>query len=145
MKQDKSQLQDLARRLVHCENGEMKSAATTLLIAAPVCEKLRPHLAMLMGRMGFRALLAHALARAVKDAPLLQAVHVTSAGTLEDSDHSTAAAETVNPVEDSVALLARLIELLMDFIGENLTLRMLCEVWPTLLLSERDFNNGDSE
>jgi hypothetical protein len=142
---DTSHLRDLARRLIDCESGEIKSSAQIILIAAPVCEKLRPHLATLMGRMGFRALLAHALARAVTDVPSLRAVQVTAASTFERSDESAAPVDAANPVEDSVALVARLIELLMDFIGENLTLRLLCEVWPTLLLTEWDFNNRDSE
>ena len=34
-----------------------------------VCEKLRPHLAMLMGNAGFRALLSRALALAKAEVP----------------------------------------------------------------------------
>jgi hypothetical protein len=142
---DTSHLRDLAQRLINCESSENKSSAQIILIAAPVCEKLRPHLSGLMGRMGFRALLAHALARAAKDVPSLREVQVTAAGTFERSDATAATVDAANPIEDSVALLAQLIELLMDFIGENLTLRLLCDVWPTLLLTEWDFNNRDSE
>ena len=45
--------------------------------------------------------------------------------------------------EGGVVLLAQLLGLLVAFIGENLTLRLVREVWPKVPLDDLDFGNGD--
>jgi hypothetical protein len=45
--------------------------------------------------------------------------------------------------EGRVVLLAQLLGLLVAFIGEDLTLRLVREVWPKLPLNNLDFGKGD--
>ena len=52
----------------------------------------------------------------------------------------------VNPeelFEGGVVLLAQLLGLLVAFIGESLTLRLVREVWPQLPLDDLDFGKGE--
>ena len=145
MNQPTPQMRDIAERLLDCETGEIKSYGTTILPAAPVCAKLRAPLATLMGRTGFRALLSRALARAGQKVPSLHAVRVDAEGALESSNEAAAPLGPAQDVEASVALVAQLLELLVAFIGENLTLRLLRDIWPHLPLNEWNFDMRDSE
>jgi hypothetical protein len=132
---------DLAQRLIGAEarvvvpSVEAKTPGAFL-----VCQRLRPHLAPLMGITGFNALLARALALARAKVDWLNAVALT-----EDSmGVSEKVGEKVGPdvmAEGSLALLAELLALLAAFIGERLTLQMVREVWPNLSL--KDFDSGD--
>jgi hypothetical protein len=45
--------------------------------------------------------------------------------------------------EGCVVLLAQLLGLLVAFIGEHLTLRLVREVWSKLSLNNLDFSEGD--
>jgi hypothetical protein len=48
--------------------------------------------------------------------------------------------------EGSVVLVAQLLALLVAFIGENLTLRMVREVWPKLpQINDLDLRKGDKQ
>jgi len=44
--------------------------------------------------------------------------------------------------EGRIVLLTQLLGLLVAFIGENLTLRLVREVWPNVPLDNLDFGNG---
>src|ERR1051325_11602175 len=77
-------IRDLAAQLIAYESesgaGEFSEVGTPA--AFHVSEKLRPHLAMLMGSAGFRALISRGLALASADVPWLRAVHVKTDGSL---------------------------------------------------------------
>ena len=45
-------------------------------------------------------------------------------------------------LEGRVVLLAQLLGLLVAFIGANLTVRLVREVWPRVTLNDLDFNKG---
>lgn len=100
-----------------------------------VCEKLRPSLASLMGHTGFRTLLSRALAISNTEAAWPGTVQVKADGTLAGWD----ALERQIPRKDfaqvSVVLIACLLGLLVAFIGEELTLQLLREIWPELTLN----------
>ena len=131
-----SQVQDFAERLIAYETRQNKSSGTNTPTAFPVCEKLRPHLATLMGNTGVHALLLRALARARAEIPSLRAVQVNADGSLGMVEKLDV---QVNPdalVGGSVVLVAQLLGLLVDFIGENLMLRIVCDVWPKLVLDD---------
>ena len=129
-------MRDLAERLIAYETRADKSSGTRIRTAFPVCEKLRPHLATLMGTTGVHALLARALARATAELPSLRAVQVNADGSLEGVDRPAAQAAPAAPARDSVVLVTHLLDLLVAFIGENLTLRMVRDVWPKLSLND---------
>jgi hypothetical protein len=137
------QMRDFAERLIAYETRGNNSSGTKTPAAFPVCEKLRPHLATLMGNTGFRALLSRALARAVADVPSLRAMQVTADGSLAELDKLEMQADPEQLAKGSVVLVAQLLDLLVAFIGENLMLRIVCDVWPKLSLNDLDCGNGN--
>jgi hypothetical protein len=136
-------MRDLAQWLIACETGGNKSSETKFPAAFQVCEKLRPPLATLMGNAGFRALLSRALAVAHAEVGSLRAVQVKADGSLEGLDGPEARVTPEEMAEGGIVLVAQLLGLLVAFIGENLTLRMVREVWPNLRLNHWDFGKGD--
>jgi hypothetical protein len=106
-------------------------------------DRLRPQLTELMGTGGFRALLSRALALANVDVAWLRAVHVKADGSLEGLDELAAQVEADEVVEGGVALLAQLLGLLVAFVGEDLTLRLVREAWPKLPLNSLAVGKGD--
>jgi hypothetical protein len=108
-----------------------------------VVEKLRPNLATLMGKAGFRALISRALALATSNAAGLRTVHVGADGSFEGLNVTGSQATAREIAEGGVVLLSELLGLLMAFIGEGLTLRLLRDVWPELPLD--DWESGGQE
>jgi hypothetical protein len=129
-------LRDLSERLIAYEIAGNKSSGAKAQAAFPVCEKLRAPLATLMGSAGFNALLARALARATTEVPSLRAVQVNADGCLEVVDRPALQSDAKALSRDSVVLVAQLLGLLVDFIGENLTLRIVRDAWPKVSLED---------
>ena len=142
MSQSTPQMLEFAERLIACETRGNKSSGTKTPAAFPVCERLRPHLATLMGNTGFRALLSRALARAEADVPSLRAMQVNAHGSLGALDEPEVQADPEERAKASVVLVAQLLDLLAAFIGETLMLRIVCDVWPKLSLNDLDFCKG---
>lgn len=93
-----------------------------------VCDKLRRPLTTLAGAAGFRSLLARALTLAKQESPALGAWEVKSDGSLAGMNGEAALSGAV--------LIAHLIGLMMTFIGESLTMRLVHDVWVDLPSSE---------
>jgi hypothetical protein len=138
-------MRNFAKRLVADEARGNKPPATKTPADFSACEKLRPKLATLMGNAGFRALLSRALALAKAEVPWLRAVQVKADGTLEGVDEQHAQLDPDELFEGRVVLLAQLLGLLVAFIGENLTLRLVREAWPKAPLDGLDFGDGGKE
>src|SRR5680860_328028 len=136
-------MRDFAGRLIAYETRENRSSETKTPVACLVGEKLRPQLAALMGNVGFRALLSRALALANAEVSWLRAVHVNADGSFEGLDELGAQVDPDEIFEGCVVLLAQLLGLLVAFIGEILTLRLVREVWPKLSLNDFDLGTGD--
>jgi len=136
-------MREFAERLIaHETKGNISSAANPPA-AFHVCEKLRPRLVTLMGSGGYRALLSRALTLAKDEIPWLAAVRVKADGSLEGLDEFKAQVDPKEFAEDSVVLLAQLLGLLEAFIGENLTVRLVREVWPKLSFNDPVSGKGD--
>jgi len=120
----------LAQRLLTYEAvaGENSEAAESA--ASRVCAKLRPPLITLAGVAGFRSLLSRALTLARARAPSLSAVLVAADGSLQGLDQLGPQIDKAQAGEGGAILIAQLIELLLTFIGEGLTLRLVQDVWP---------------
>jgi hypothetical protein len=73
----------------------------------------------------------------------LRAVQVKADGSLEVLDELEAQADPEELAKGSVVLVAQLLGLLVAFIGENLTLRLVREVWPKLSLNGLGFSKRD--
>ncbi len=77
------QMRNFAERLISFETDANKPAELKAPFDFQVSEKLRPHLALLMGVAGFRALLSRSLALAQEEVRWLRAVHVKWDGSWE--------------------------------------------------------------
>src|SRR5471030_1971555 len=120
-------MRDFAERLIAYETRGNKSSETKASAAFLVGEKLRPHLARLMGKVGFRELLSRALVLAKAEVPWLHAVRLKADGSFEGLSELAAEVEPDEIFEGRVILLAQLLGLLVTFVGEELTLRLVRE------------------
>jgi len=131
-------MRDLAERLVAYEAMGKRPFERNGRTFGGVIEKVRGPLAALTGVAGFRSLLSRALALANAEVRWLRAVHVKADGTLE-CPAEMAQLDKEEIANGEVALLAQLLGLLVTFIGEALTARLLEDVWPGVPVSDFDF------
>ena len=136
-------MRDFAERLIAYETRGSKSSETKTPVACLVIDKLRPQLATLMGNIGFRALLSRTLALSNPEFPWLRAVHVKAEGSLEGLEELGSQVDPDEIFEGCAVLLAQMLGLLVAFIGEELTLRLVREVWPKLSPNILDVGKGD--
>jgi len=118
----------LAQRLLTYEAVARENSEPGESAAFRVCERLRRPLITLAGVAGFRSLLSRALTLARAEAPSLSAVQVAADGSLKGLDEL--ADDTEQDRDGGAILIAQLIGLLLTFIGEGLTLRLVQDVWP---------------
>ena len=131
-------MRDFAQRLVAREMMGKKPFERNGRTFGGVIEKVRGPLAALTGVAGFRSLLSRALALANAEVRWLRAVHVKADGTLECSPE-IARLDKEEIANGEVALVAQLLGLLVTFIGEALTARLLEDVWPGVQVHDFDF------
>ncbi len=136
-------MRDLSERLIAYEIQRNKSSRTKPAVDFLVVEKLRPQLTTLMGNVGFGALLLRARTLAAAEVPWLLKLKIKADGSFEGLHEIEAEIEAGEIFEGKVALLAQLFGLLLAFIGEILTLRLVIEVWPKLPLDDLDIGRGD--
>lgn len=136
-------MRDFAEQLIAYETKENLSSGTNPQAAFLVCERLGPYLTTLMGTAGFRALLSRALALSSDEAAWLRALHVKADGALEGLEELQTQLSPGEFIEGGRVLVSQLIGLLVAFIGENLTLRLLREVWPKIPIHNLNFDTGD--
>ena len=130
----------LAQRLLTYEAVTGENSEPAESAAFRVCAKLRRPLITLAGIAGFRSLLSRALTLARAEAPSLSAVQVAPDGSLKGLDEFASQTDKKQAMDGGAILIAQLIGLLLTFIGEGLTLRMVQDVWP-----EASFEGRDSE
>jgi len=129
----KSEIRELAEQLVSLEARSQSISTADRLATCRVCEKLRRPLVTLTGTAGFSSLLSRALTLAKRESPALGAVKPDgSLGGLEGE------AGRAHPI-----LVGYLLSLLITFIGETLTMRLLHDIWPEL--TELDPNSLGKE
>jgi hypothetical protein len=115
---------DLAQWLLAFEAAPKSPSNPHTPATIHVCEKLRRPLSTLVGAAGFRSLFLRALTLAKREAPISNLVQVKEDGSLEGFNGEA--------TQTGAVLIANLLGLLVTFIGETLTLRLLHEVWPDL-------------
>jgi hypothetical protein len=120
----------LAQRLLTYEAVAGENSEPAASAAFRVCAKLRRPLMTLAGVAGFRSLLSRALTLARAEAPSLSAVQVAADGSLQGLEDLRPQVDGDQAREAGIILLAQLIGLLLTFIGEGLTLRLVQDVWP---------------
>jgi len=136
------QMRDFAKRLIACETRINKSAEIKNPVGLPVPEKLRTQLATVMGTGGFNALLARALVLASAEVPRFSAIQVKADGSLAGVEEVRAQLSPSAFFEGRVVLLAQLLGLLVAFIGETMTVRLVREVWPKAPLNGLELGKG---
>ena len=142
---------NLVQRLLIVETAETRGAAEDkgreplTETAERVLDKLRGHLSRKIGAEGFRTLLARALTLTQARFPYLSTVKVAADGSLSglrEAAESIEAADAIKAAdaaqeskaqsvstEGVAALVAQLLELLVTFIGEELTRRIVTTIW----------------
>ena len=119
-----AQTRDLAESLIAHESAGGKTSEPMELAAFRVCDTLRPPVCALAGVDGFRALLSRALALAKAEAPILSVLQVAADGSLQGLDELGRQIDKDPVREGGVILIAQLLGLLLTFIGEAMTSRL---------------------
>ena len=135
-------MRNFAKRLMTHETSGNRSSGKNNSTDFHDSDQLRPPLSTLMGNGGFRAILSRALALANAEVPWLRAVHVKADGSLEGLEELHAQLDPDEFVEGRIELLAQLLGLLVAFIGEDLTLRLVRDIWSKVSLDDLDFGSG---
>ena len=140
---------DLARCLLNYEAASAESSESMESATLSVYEKLRQSLSAFAGEAAFESLAFRALAQAKSEAPSLWAVQVTEGGTLEGLGEVESHGDIDKDLggkfpagEGGIILIARLLGLLLVFLGEALTLSLLRVTWPGAALDECNSENG---
>jgi hypothetical protein len=115
---------ELAEQLIAFEAASKSGSGADTHAPRRVCEKLRRPLVTLTGTAGFSSLLLRALTLAKREAPALSVVQVKPDGSMEGLEGAAGAATPV--------LVTYLLSLLITFIGDTLTMRLLYDIWPDL-------------
>ena len=129
----------LAQRLLAYEAAASENSKPAESAALLVCAKLRRPLITLAGVAGFRSLLSRALTLARAEAPSLSAVQVAADGSLKGLDELEPQIGKEQARDEGAILIAQLLGLLLTFIGEGLTLRLVQDVWPEAAFDGRVF------
>ncbi len=133
---------DIALRLVAEERRGGNSSDTAGRAAFRVCEKLRRPLTILVGTAGYQSLISRAVTLARVKAPSLGRLQINPDGSLEIPPAIEVQFETNDPASGGAVLVAQLIELLITFIGEALTLRLVHDIWPKVALRNQNSKTG---
>jgi hypothetical protein len=137
------QIQDLARRLLAFQSAHANSSEARVEAAVGVIEELRLRLIKLAGNDGFRSLLSRALTLAKAEIPSLSMVQVGADGSVEGFDEIDGGREAGAAEQAGVVLVARLLELLVTFIGQPLTLRLVRDSWPDASMDGADLRSEE--
>ena len=122
-------LREFAQRLVDFEATEGHPPTDRVSAFLSVSEKLRRVLSAIAGVAGFQSLIARALtlAKAEAEVPWLKAARLDEEGVLAlDVDPQL---DSEGAAQGGVVVIAHLLGLLVDFIGKDLTLSLVHEVW----------------
>ena len=121
-------MRELAQRLLILEGPLQGAADDPTAQAMKVFDRLRVALARFAGSDSFASLVRRALALARADEPALNQVSIKANGSLDGLEKITGDAV--------VAIVAHFLGLLVTFIGEPLTLRLVSDAWPDATLDD---------
>ena len=133
--------QDLARRVLAFKAADENSSDVEVVVK--VIDELRMHLIRLAGVVGFRSLLSRALTLAKSEDPSLDMVQVRTDGSLEGLERIPQSHEAGATGQAGIVLVAHLLELLVTFIGQPLTLRLVRDAWPDASIEVADLRTEE--
>lgn len=125
-------IMELARRLIAFEATRNPSDGA-VGAALRACETLRGPLTKFVGVAGFRSLVSRALAIAKAECPSLGPVRVGPDGSLDGLE----GVEQDRDADEGAVVVGHILGLLVTFIGEPLTLRLVHDAWPDATEAER--------
>jgi hypothetical protein len=137
----------LARWLLAHELEEPRDPGALAAAAERVCRKLAGRLARLITLVGYQALVARALHLASAHFPFLAGVAAES----RSDTYLTGLPEHVQGVDPAevgdglTAVLAHIVGLLTTFIGDDLTVHLLADVWPDIPLGRAAGDRWEAE
>ncbi|HET7228612.1 MAG TPA: hypothetical protein VFJ16_01285 [Longimicrobium sp.] len=129
-------LDELVRRLVREEAGGSADPESLAAAVEGACRKLSGELETLVGRGGVAALVGRAVNLSRREFPFLGAVRLELDGAvaLQGLRESLQGRDPAEAEGASVALLANLLGVLVNLLGEDLGLRPVRNVWPSASL-----------
>jgi len=127
-------MQNVTKRLIAAEGGSRNHVRHSGRAAFAVCEKLGPPLCTFTGVTGYKSLMSRALVLAQAQAPLLKGIQIKSDGSFEYASEMKTRLATDAGAKAGAVLADQLLGLLVIFIGEALTLRLVHDVWPKAAL-----------
>jgi len=142
-------MRDLAHRLFAYEVVAGKTSEPVEFATLRIYEKLRQSLSAFAGVVAFESLAFRALTQAKSEAPSLWAVQVAEGGSLQglgefepqiDMDKDLSGEFPAG--DGGIVLIARLLGLLLIFLGEALTLSLLRNEWPGEAFDDRNSIHG---
>jgi len=135
------ELRHLAQRLLTYEAVAGENSEPAESAAFRVCAKLRQPLTILAGVSGFHSLFSRALTLARAEAPSLSAVRVRADGSLNGLNELETQIDKEQARDGAAILIAQLIGLLFLFIGADITLRLVQDMWPEAAFEGRVSGN----
>jgi hypothetical protein len=124
------------RLLSHEARGDDSTEALAAA-AERVCQRLSHHSGKLLGVDTFNALLARSLALVKQDFPFLETVTVEPSHPRLKGLRESLPGQTASQASDAiVAVVATFLALLAEFIGEELSLFALVEIWTEASLND---------
>jgi len=141
------EMRDLAHCLLTYEAIASKASEPVEYATLRVYEKLRQSLSVFAGVAAFQSLALRALTQAKSEAPGLWAVKVEADGTLQGLGENRPQPVEFQPQigadmdqasEEGVIFIARLLGLLLVFLGEAITMRLVQSVWPDAAFDDRN-------
>jgi hypothetical protein len=148
------EMRDLAQRLLTYEAHAGKTSEPVKSAILRVYEKLRQSLGAFAGTAAFQSLASRALAMAKSEMPSLRAAQVSADGALKglgqglsefgpqiDLEKDRAGKHRVG--DEGIVVIARLLGLLLIFLGEPITLSLLRSAWPGAAFDDRSSENGN--
>lgn len=115
-------MKELAKRLIAFEDASDSAANPEATASMRVVEKLRVLVTHFAGADGFTALMRRAIVLSQVEEPRIGSVTLNKDGSV------TLPSELSN--ETCSVLVAQLLDLMVTFIGEALTLTLLSAIWP---------------
>jgi hypothetical protein len=126
---------ELARSLLAYEAVAGQASELTEPTAVRVCDKLRGPLCAIAGVEAYRSLLTRALTLARTEAPSLDALQVTADGYLRGLRELALQSDNDHASEGAVLLTAQLLGLFFSLLGAAVTIQLVQDVFPNLMVT----------
>ena len=151
------EMRDLAQRLLTCEASAGKTSEPVESAILRVYERLRQSIGDFAGTAAFHSLAYRALAMARSEIPSLQAAQVSADGAFRGLGHGLAhdlsefgpqidlekdRSSEQRSGDEGIVVIDRLLGLLLIFLGEPITLRVLRNAWPGGAFDDRSSEKG---